>query len=61
MERLTRKEVRSLSDSEIKTAYRRINKDMSYGLLDDKRTSLENTMLLEEEIRERKNGSEESN
>lgn len=61
MERLTRKEVRSLSDREINTAYRRISRDRSYGLANDTRTSFENTKLLEEEIRNRKGLKERSN
>lgn len=53
MERLTREEVKNLTDREVKIACERIKRDYSYGLLSDKVTPLENTQLLEEELRER--------
>jgi len=53
MERLTREEVKHLTDREVKIACERIKRDYSCGLLSDKVTPLENTQLLEEELRER--------
>lgn len=53
MERLTREEIRDLSDSEIKTAWKRIKRDYSFGLLNDRVTPVENTRMLEEELRHR--------
>ena len=53
MERMTREEVHSLTDREVKMAYERIKKDHSYGLLSDRVTPLENTHLLEEELHKR--------
>lgn len=53
MERLTREEVRDLSDREVKIAYDRISRDYSFGLLYDKVTPVENTRLLAEELRDR--------
>lgn len=53
MQRLSREEVRCLTDREVRIARERIWRDHSYGLLSDKRTPVENTLLLEEELRER--------
>ncbi len=53
MERLTKEEVKALSDREVKIAYQRISRDYSFGLLHDKVTPVENTKLLAEELRER--------
>ena len=53
MERLTREEVKSLTDREVQIARDRIRKDCYYGLLSDKVTPVENTQLLEEELRNR--------
>ncbi len=53
MERLTREEVKNLTDREVNIACERIKRDYSIGLLSDKVTPLENTQLLEEELRER--------
>ena len=53
MQRLTREEVKKLTDREVKLAFERIKRDYSLGLLSDRVTPLENTRLLEEELRER--------
>jgi hypothetical protein len=53
MERLTKDEVKTLSDREVKIAYERISRDYSFGLLYDKVTPVENTKILAEELRER--------
>lgn len=53
MERLTKEEVKTLSDREVKIAYDRISRDYSFGFLCDKVTPVENTRLLAEELRER--------
>ncbi len=53
MQRLTREEVKNLTDREVNVARERIKRDYSYGLLSDKVIPLENTQLLEEELRER--------
>lgn len=53
MQRLTREEVKKLTDREVKLAFERIKRDSSLGLLSDRVTPLENTRLLEEELRER--------
>ncbi|MBU4386438.1 MAG: hypothetical protein KKH73_05520, partial [Actinobacteria bacterium] len=53
MQRLTKQEVENLTDREVKVACERIKRDYSFGLLSDKVTPLENTQLLEEELRER--------
>ncbi len=53
MEKLTREEVRHLTDSEVMIARERIQRDYSYGLLSDRRTPFENTRILEEELRNR--------
>ena len=53
MERLTKEEVKNLTDREVKIAFHRIKRDYSFGLLSDEVTPLENTQLLEEELRER--------
>ncbi len=53
MQRLSREEVKCLTDREVRIARERIWKDYSYGLLSDKKTPFENTRLLEEELRER--------
>ena len=53
MQRLTREEVRNLTDREVSIACERIKRDYSIGLLSDKVTPLENTELLEKELRER--------
>jgi hypothetical protein len=53
MQRLTREEVRNLTDREVNIACERIKRDYSFGLLSDKVTPLENTQLLEKELRER--------
>jgi hypothetical protein len=53
MERLTREELKDLTDREISIAYERISRDHSFGLLSDRATTFENTKLLAEELRER--------
>jgi len=53
MQRLTREEVRNLTDREVNIACERIKRDYFYGHLSDKVTPLENTQLLEEELRQR--------
>jgi hypothetical protein len=53
MERLTRAEVKSLTDREVQIACERIKRDYSFGLINDEVTPVENTRLLEEELRER--------
>ncbi|MHB8896914.1 MAG: hypothetical protein ACYC99_17305 [Candidatus Geothermincolia bacterium] len=53
MRRISRDEVKDLTDKEVKIACERIKRDYSFGLLDDRVTPLENTMLLEEELRRR--------
>ncbi|MBN1289198.1 MAG: hypothetical protein JXA49_06140 [Actinobacteria bacterium] len=58
MERLTRKKVKDLTDGEVKTAYERIKRDHSFGLVNDKKTSVENTRLLEDELRDRSSSKE---
>ncbi len=58
MQRLTREEVKNLTDREVKIACERIKRDYSYGLLSDKITPLENTQLLEEELREREDSAD---
>lgn len=59
MEKLTREEVQSLTDSEVIIARERIERDYSYGLLSDRRTPRENTRILEEELRSRGYATEE--
>jgi hypothetical protein len=58
MERLTREEIRTLTDREVKIACKRIKRDYSFGLLNDEVTPVENTRLLEQELRERGCSSE---
>ncbi|MBN2167935.1 MAG: hypothetical protein JW738_01715 [Actinobacteria bacterium] len=58
MDRLKKKDVKNLTDKEVKTAYERIKKDHSFGLVSDRKTSAENARLLEAELRDR-NSSEE--
>ena len=53
MRRMTKEEVKSLSDQEVKTACERIKHDYSYGLFDRKAVPRENTMLLESELQRR--------
>lgn len=53
MKRLTEEEVKNLTDKEVKLAFERIERDYSFGLLNDEVTPLENTQLLEEELRKR--------
>jgi hypothetical protein len=53
MKRLTREDVEDLTDREVKIACERIKRDYSFGLLSDKVTPLQNTLLLEEELRHR--------
>ena len=53
MQRLTREEVKNLTDREVNIACERIKRDYSFGLLSDRVTPLENTQLLEEELRKR--------
>lgn len=50
---MTREEVKNLTDREVKVACERIKRDYSYGLLCDRVTPRENTVLLEEEMRKR--------
>lgn len=54
MDRMTKDEIRTLSDRELRTAHDRILRDFSLGLLNDRVTPVENTRLLEEELRERR-------
>ena len=53
MQRLSREEVRCLTDREVRIARERIWRDHSNGLLSDKETPVKNARLLEEELRER--------
>jgi len=53
MKRLTREEVKSLTDREVQIARKRIEHDYSFGLISDRVTPVENTRLLEQELRER--------
>lgn len=53
MDRLTKEEARTLTDRECKIACERIKKDYSFGLLNDRVTPVENTRILEEELRQR--------
>ncbi|MFH1148943.1 MAG: hypothetical protein V1748_00555 [Actinomycetota bacterium] len=55
MKRLTRQEVKDLdlTDREVKIACDRIKRDYSFGLFNDRVTPLQNTRLLEEELRRR--------
>jgi hypothetical protein len=53
MERLSREEIKSLTDREVKVAYQRIKRDYSFGFMNDKVTFAENTQLLGEELQER--------
>ncbi len=53
MHRISREEVKSLTDRELVTAHDRILRDYSLGLLEDRVIPVENTLLLEEELRER--------
>jgi len=53
MNRISREEAKSLSDRELMTAHDRIARDYSLGLLNDRITPVQNTLLLEEELRER--------
>ena len=53
MERLTKEEIKSLTDREVKVAYQRIKRDYSFGFMNDKVTFAENTQLLGEELRDR--------
>lgn len=53
MEKLTREEVHHLTDSEVMIARERIQRDYCYGLLADRRTPVENTRILEDELRSR--------
>ena len=53
MQRLTREEVKDLTDREVNIACERIKRDYSFGFLSDRVTPLETTQLLEEELRER--------
>jgi hypothetical protein len=53
MRRMTREEVKHLTDREVKIACERIKRDYSFGLFEDRATPRENTILLEEELRKR--------
>jgi hypothetical protein len=53
MDRLSREEIKTLTDREVKVAYERIKRDYSFGFMNDKVTFAENTQLLGEELRER--------
>ena len=53
MKRMTKEELKGLSDKEVKTACERIKHDYSFGLLECKSIPRENTMLLESELRRR--------
>lgn len=53
MRTLTNEEIKDLSDNEVKIAWKRIKRDFSFGLLNDRVTPIENTMRLEEELRRR--------
>ena len=53
MERLTKEEVKNLTDREVKIACERIRRDYSLGLLSEKVAPVENVRLLEEELRRR--------
>ncbi|HEY5526214.1 MAG TPA: hypothetical protein VIK02_01370 [Candidatus Anoxymicrobiaceae bacterium] len=50
---MTREEVKSLTDREVQIARKRIEHDYSFGLISDRVTPVENTRLLEQELRER--------
>ncbi|HEY5527268.1 MAG TPA: hypothetical protein VIK02_06795 [Candidatus Anoxymicrobiaceae bacterium] len=53
MKRLSREEVHNLTDREVKIAHDRIQHDYSFGLLSDKVIPVENTRILEQEMRAR--------
>lgn len=53
MERFTREEVENLTDEEVEIAFKRIDRDYSFGLLSDRVTPIENTQLLREELTRR--------
>jgi hypothetical protein len=53
MDKLTREEIKSLTDREVKVAYQRMQRDYSFGFMNDKLTFAENTQLLGEELRDR--------
>lgn len=50
MERLSREEVKDLTDWEVRLACERIERDYSFGLLSDRFNSRENTIILKEEM-----------
>lgn len=53
MKRFTREEVENLTDEEVEIAFKRIDRDYSYGLLSDRVVPIQNTKLLKEELRRR--------
>jgi hypothetical protein len=53
MKRMTKEEVKNLTDREVKIAFERIRRDYYFGLFEDRVTPRENTMLLEAELRRR--------
>ena len=59
MERLSKKDLKTLSDREVKIARDRIKRDHLLGLLNDRVIPFENTVLLEEELRRRGHNPEE--
>lgn len=57
MYRLTREEIRSLTDRELRIANKRIKRDYFHGMTNDDVVPIENSHLLEEELRRRENKS----
>ena len=53
MKRMTKEELKGLSDKEVKTACDRIKHDYSFGVFECKSIPRENTILLESELRRR--------
>ncbi|MBN2167726.1 MAG: hypothetical protein JW738_00660 [Actinobacteria bacterium] len=53
MYRFTREEIKNLTDKELKIANKRIKRDYLHGLIIDDVVPVENSQLLEEELRRR--------
>lgn len=54
MEKLTREELKNLTNKEVELACERIKRDHYFGRLNDRVTPVENAELLEQELQERK-------
>lgn len=54
MEKLDREEVKELTDREVILAIERIQRDKSFGLLNDRVTPEQNIQVLEEELSSRR-------